>query len=30
MNVLIDFLRMIHDKHAHPFTVISRLVSVSE
>ena len=30
MNVLISFLRMIHDRHEHPFDVISRLVSVSE
>lgn len=30
MNVFIDFLRMIHDKHSHPFNVITRLVSVSE
>lgn len=30
MNVLIDFLRMIHDKHSRPFNIITRLVSVSE
>lgn len=30
MNVLISFLRMIHDRHEHPFDVINRLVSVSE
>lgn len=30
MNVFISFLRMIHAKHAHPFYVINRLVSVSE
>ena len=30
MNVFIDFLRMIHDRHEHPFDVISRLVSVSK
>lgn len=30
MNVLINFLRMIHDRHEHPFDVINRLVSVSE
>ena len=30
MNALIDFLRMIHDKHSRPFNVITRLVSVSE
>lgn len=30
MNDLISFLRMIHDKHDHPFDVINRLVSVSE
>lgn len=30
MNAFIDFLRMIHDRHEHPFDVINRLVSVSE
>lgn len=30
MNVFISFLRMVHDRHAHPFDVIDRLVSVSE
>lgn len=30
MNVLINFLRMIHDRHEHAFDVINRLVSVSE
>lgn len=30
MNVFVDFLRMIHVKHSHPFNVITRLVSVSE
>lgn len=30
MNVFIDFLRMIHDRHEHPFDVINRLVSVSK
>lgn len=30
MIYFIDFLRMIHDKHKHPFNVINRLVSVSE
>ena len=30
MNVFINFLRMIHDRHAHPFDVIDRLVSVSK
>lgn len=30
MNVFIDFLRMVHDRHVHPFDVINRLVSVSE
>ena len=29
MNVFIDFLRMVHDRHTHPFDVINRLVSVS-
>lgn len=29
MNSLIDFLRMIHDKHDNPFSVIRRLVSTS-
>lgn len=30
MNALINFLRMIHDRHEHPFDVINRLVSVSK
>lgn len=30
MNYFIDFLRMIHDKHKHPFSVINTLVSISE
>ena len=30
MNVFINFLRMIHDRHEHPFDVINRLVSVSK
>ena len=30
MNVLINFLRMIHDRHEHPFYVIDRLVSLSK
>ena len=30
MNVIINFLRMVHSRHAHPFDVINRLVSVSE
>ena len=30
MNVLINFIRMIHAKHSHPFYVINRIVSVSE
>lgn len=30
MKVFINFLRMIHDRHEHPFDVINRLVSVSE
>lgn len=30
MKVLINFLRMIHDRHEHPFNVINRLVSISE
>lgn len=30
MNVFTNFLRMLHDRHAHPFDVINRLVSVSE
>ena len=29
MNCFIDFLRMIHDVHEHPFDVINRLVSIS-
>ena len=29
MNSLIDFLRMIHDEHDNPFSVIRRLVSTS-
>ena len=30
MNVFINFLRMIHDRHEHPFDVIDRLVSLSK
>lgn len=30
MNYFVDFLRMIHDKHAHPFDVINRLVSIDD
>ena len=29
MNTFIDFLRMIHDTHDHPFDVINRLVSIN-
>ena len=29
MNTFIDFLRMIHDRHDHPFDVIDRLVSIN-
>lgn len=30
MKVFINFLRMIHDRHEHPFDAINRLVSVSK
>lgn len=30
MNCFINFLRMVHDRHAHPFDVINRLVSISD